>query len=559
MPDRTLIFTACYNERDNIGLLIDQIANVVPDADILVVDDNSPDGTWDVLEEKKRAYPQLTCVQRPRKLGIGSAHKYALFHAMREGYSTLLTMDADFSHDPRAIPALLAAHGPKAFVTGSRYCEGGRSDYSGYRDFVSRMGNFVAQRVLHVKLRELTTYFRVFDVDDLRRLPLRRISAGGYSYGVQLIYYLRKLGVDLREVPIHFIDRTRGASKIPRVQIVWSAIDLLKMGLKRLNPLRDLQPDHLTWDACANCGDRVLAMKHFGRRSVAQAEDPASAAGAYRCTSVAGGRSYPAVYTCLHCGLEQVPANAMPAGPRTLEERYEDVVDHEYLQNAAARERTFHQSFDRIARHLGPPGTMLEVGAYCGLFMQEAQRRGWQVDGVEPSRWAAAYAREVTKVNVLTGYLAENAARLRPRYDVVVSWDVLEHVRDPAAFVRECGRMLAPGGILCLSTLDIDTWFPRLMGKRWPWLMDMHLFYFDRRVVADLLGRNGFELIDVQPYTHFARAAYALKGLSGVLPRWLGAPVSGVAALLPANSMIPVSFGDIKLFVARALPGPRQP
>jgi len=115
--------------------------------------------------------------------------------------------------------------------------------------------------------------------------------------------------------------------------------------------------------------------------------------------------------------------------------------------------------------------------------------------------------------------------------------------------------MLAPGGVLCLSTLDIDTWFPKLMGSKWPWLMDMHLFYFDRRVVSDLLRRNGFELVDVRPYTHFARTGYALKGLSGVLPTFLGKPMSRIAALLPASAVIPVSFGDIKLFVARAAPG----
>ena len=99
MQGRTLIFTACYNERENIGLLIDQVASVVPGADILVVDDSSPDGIWEVLQEKKREHPQLICVQRPSKLGIGSAHKYALFYALREGYKTVVTMDADFSHD----------------------------------------------------------------------------------------------------------------------------------------------------------------------------------------------------------------------------------------------------------------------------------------------------------------------------------------------------------------------------------------------------------------------------------------------------------------------------
>jgi hypothetical protein len=109
------------------------------------------------------------------------------------------------------------------------------------------------------------------------------------------------------------------------------------MGAKRLNPLRDLQPDHFTGDPCANCGDRVLAMKHFGRQSASQPDDASSSAAAYRCTSVAGGRGYPAVYLCLHCGLAQVPASAVPSGSGSVE-RYEEVVDHEYLENAPARQ-----------------------------------------------------------------------------------------------------------------------------------------------------------------------------------------------------------------------------
>ena len=92
-----LIFTTCYNERENIGRLLDEIDRQLPHADILVVDDNSPDGTWDVIQERAANYPQLRSIKRPRKLGIGSAHKYAIFYALREGYRTLVTMDADFS------------------------------------------------------------------------------------------------------------------------------------------------------------------------------------------------------------------------------------------------------------------------------------------------------------------------------------------------------------------------------------------------------------------------------------------------------------------------------
>src|SRR5262249_47503224 len=154
--------------------------------------------------------------------------------------------------------------------------------YTGYRHIVSRVGNFAARLALNVTLKELTTYYRVFDVDSLRRLPLRCIQASGYSYGVQLIYYLRRAGVQLREVPIHFTDRTRGASKIPRMQIILSAVDLLKLASKRLLFFRDLEPDTFVQDRCLNCGDRVLAMKHRGSgfRNNRRSQD----AQAYKCT-----------------------------------------------------------------------------------------------------------------------------------------------------------------------------------------------------------------------------------------------------------------------------------
>jgi dolichol-phosphate mannosyltransferase len=540
-----LVFTACYNERDNIGLLLDRIVQELPKADILVVDDNSPDGTWDVILEKSKTYKQIIPVQRPRKLGIGSAHKYALLFAIREGYATLITMDSDFSHDPKYLPALLRAYGENTFVTGSRYCEGGSSDYKGYRKMVSRLGNIAARLALGVRLKELTTYFRAFDVNSLRRLPLRRVNADGYSYGVQLVYYLRKRGVDLREVPIHLVDRSRGASKIPRVQILLSAIDLAKLAAKRFNFARDLSSDNFVNDACVNCGDRVLAMKHFGSRA-----GPADQheAGAYRCTS-AGRRSYPPIYTCLRCGMRQVPGSLIPPN---LESLYSGVSDPDYLQNADVRERTFRRVFDRIESSLARErGRLLEVGAYCGLFMREAKRRGWQADGVEPSAWAANCAREIIGANVYTGFLKENHDKLQPTYDMVVSWDVLEHVREPLQFVRDCASYLDSGGVFCFSTLDVDTWFPHLAGRRWPWLMDMHLHYFDRHVIKDLLSRAGFDLIRVESYTHYARVAYAVRGVARLLPKWMEGPLNALAHIFPAKLMLPITFGDIKLYIAR--------
>jgi len=555
MPENTrehrseiLIFTACFNERDNIGPLIDQIVASVPGADILVVDDNSPDGTFEIVRQRAARYQNLYSQRRPRKLGIGSAHKYSILYAIREGYKTLVTLDADFSHDPKVIPKLLAAHGSNIFVTGSRYCEGGKSDYTGYRNIVSRLGNAVARAVLGVRIREITTYFRVFDTDNLRRLPLRRISASGYSFGVELIYYLRKLGVELREVPIHFTDRTHGRSKIPRMQILYSALDLVGLGLRRWYFLRDLEPDKLIRDPCGNCGDRVLAMKHAGYPPEREADVISPDVAAYQCTAV-GRRSYPPVYTCLNCGLEQIPGSLVP---NSLERLYEEVVDLAYLENNAAKEKTFRRCFSTIERFAGAKGgQLLEVGAYCGVFLREAGKRGWQTDGVEPSTWASRYARDVLGQNVYQGFLDTNRSNLREQYDVIVAWDVIEHVRQPREFVVECGTFLKKGGLLCFSTLDVDSWLPRLLGKRWPWLMDMHLYYFSCTSVADLLDRVGFDLIHATAYVHFARIRYAVIGLAGILPRVLQGPIRAFAGVIPRRLVLPIALGDIKLYVAR--------
>src|SRR5262249_11336842 len=130
----------------------------------------------------------------------------------------------------------------------------------------------------------------------------------------------------------------------------------------------------------------------------------------YQCTSV-GNRSYPPVYTCLACGLKQVPESLIP---QRLELFYKDVVDDKYLLNVDARMHTFQRAFDRIEPYLPRKQhpRMLEVGAYCGLFIKEAERRGWSAHGVEPSTWAARYARDVTGVCVYEGLLSENQGKL---------------------------------------------------------------------------------------------------------------------------------------------------
>jgi dolichol-phosphate mannosyltransferase len=232
--NKTLVFTATYNESDNIALLCTQILSSNPDCDMLVVDDNSPDGTGRILDELALNQPRLKVSHRPGKLGLGSAHEWAMEYAKNLHYESLVTMDADFSHDPKDIPRLLKALGDSDFVTGSRYMAGGSCNYAGYRRYVSKLANWGARRLLGIPLHEMTTSYRVFRVDFLRRVDLGAIKSNGYSFFMEIVFRLSCVGARMKEVPICFEDRRAGASKIPPFEIFNGLSHLLYLTCLRL-------------------------------------------------------------------------------------------------------------------------------------------------------------------------------------------------------------------------------------------------------------------------------------------------------------------------------------
>jgi len=179
---KTLIFTATYNEIQNIRLLLADIWISLPEADVLIVDDSSPDGTGKLLDEIAKSDSRLTVIHRPRKLGLGSAHYLAMIYSMREKYEFLVTMDADLSHDPKDIPRLIQSLRGSDFLIGSRYVSGGECDYVGYRKKLSQMANFATRLLMRINLHEFTTSFRVFKVESLRKVKFNWIGNFGYSF-----------------------------------------------------------------------------------------------------------------------------------------------------------------------------------------------------------------------------------------------------------------------------------------------------------------------------------------------------------------------------------------
>jgi 2-polyprenyl-3-methyl-5-hydroxy-6-metoxy-1,4-benzoquinol methylase len=544
LSGRTLVFSATYNEIGNVGQLLNDIWAIDPGADVLIVDDASPDGTGDLLREIAATEPRLKVIHRPGKLGLGTAHHLAMLFAIRGGYDVLVTMDADHSHDPACIPRLTERLSEADFVIGSRYMEGGSCDYSGYRRFVSVAANSAARLLLRLPLHEFTTSFRAFRVRRLSNVNFSKMHNEGYSFFMESVYRLDQAGLRVAEVPINFRDRFAGDSKIPRFEIFRGIFKLFHLATSKMLRRSMPPPSEPIVDRCVVCGSEYLSEMYPRQSGESQ---PAIGSSAFRCSSMTHALK-PRVAKCLQCGLAQVPVSEHPPG---LEDLYADVVDVDYLQNQRAKRSTFARAYSRIRPFLPKPGRMLEVGSYCGFFLEEARRQGWTVTGIEPSRWAAEYSTASTSFDVVHGSFERVAPSLADQqYDAIVSWDVLEHVSDPRGTLEGAFKLLRAGGILAVSTLDIDSGFARLMGRHWPWIMQMHLQYFSAKALTKMFEQAGFQMLRVEPYRHYASLRYIYRKLCALLPAAAGDPLVKIERLVP-DWVVPVTLGDIKLYVGR--------
>ena len=227
-----LVFTATYNEQENIEAWVRGVHAHRPGADILVVDDSSPDETGAILARLQGEIPQLRVHTREGKLGLSTAHIYALEVGLAEGYSRVVTMDADGSHQPAQIPQLIEASNSADFVIGTRY-HGGSHQAAPFRRVLSRGANTAARALLPMGLSEYTTSFRVFNPRALSSVTGATFHFGGYAFFIECLEVMHQDGLTLDESPIDFLDRAGGTSKIPRSQIFLSANALFHLNRQR--------------------------------------------------------------------------------------------------------------------------------------------------------------------------------------------------------------------------------------------------------------------------------------------------------------------------------------
>lgn len=223
-----------YNERENLPRLVGQLESLGLDLDVVVVDDNSPDGTGALADELACSRDHLHVLHRPGKLGLGTAHLDGFRYALSNGAQRILTMDADFSHHPRYVSDLLAASERYDIVIGSRYVSGGGTRHWPWtRVLLSWGANTVARLSLGLEAHDCTAGFRCYRRCVLESLDLGSIRSDGYSFLLELIYRCQLQGWRIGEVPIVFVDRQRGASKISRQEIYKAAYTVLRLRVER--------------------------------------------------------------------------------------------------------------------------------------------------------------------------------------------------------------------------------------------------------------------------------------------------------------------------------------
>ncbi|HRE46089.1 MAG TPA: polyprenol monophosphomannose synthase [Aggregatilineales bacterium] len=220
MPDapKTIIVVPTYNEKENLANLTEALLGLsIPNLTILIVDDNSPDGTGRIADELTAQTEHIQVMHRTGKKGLGTAYTEGFIWAINEGADYIVQMDADFSHDPKDVPRLLAGLAEADLVIGSRYTKGGKLDerWSFQRRLLSWWANRIwVDFILGTRIKDATAGFRAWRRNTLIGMNLATIRSNGYVFQVEMSYLARKLGYTIREIPIYFQDRRYGESKM---------------------------------------------------------------------------------------------------------------------------------------------------------------------------------------------------------------------------------------------------------------------------------------------------------------------------------------------------------
>ncbi len=233
---KTLVIIPTYNERENITNVLDAIMELgIENLDVLIIDDNSPDGTAQIVKAYQEKHPNVYLIERPGKMGLGTAYVQGFKFALERDYEYIMEMDADLSHDPQEIPNFLKAAQEADLVIGSRYLTGVNViNWPLRRLFLSVMASKYTKLITGMPIRDCTSGFKLFRRKVLESIPLDRIRSNGYSFQIEMNFKAWKRGFKIKEIPIIFYDRTVGSSKMNKKIMIEAALMVWKLKIASL-------------------------------------------------------------------------------------------------------------------------------------------------------------------------------------------------------------------------------------------------------------------------------------------------------------------------------------
>jgi len=232
MKSKILIFSATYNESKNISLFLKAIDDLSLNVDLLIIDDNSPDKTWQIIQDYSKNKKNIHLIIRNKKSGLDTAHKTAFEYSINNNYDFLITLDADLTHDPKKIPEFINELETNPFVIGSRFAKGGSLDAKGWRLALSYLGNKFFKIMFNIDCDEYTAAFRGYNLKKLNDFDLRNIKSKGYSFFMEAIYLINKKNIPIKEIPFYARQRYGGKSKIERIEILRTLINVFRLKFK---------------------------------------------------------------------------------------------------------------------------------------------------------------------------------------------------------------------------------------------------------------------------------------------------------------------------------------
>lgn len=252
---------------------------------------------------------------------------------------------------------------------------------------------------------------------------------------------------------------------------------------------------------------------------------------------------------CKRCGLKYLNPR-LP--PEKILEGYSAGSDENFISQASAREMTFERCLEALEKVRPGRGRILDVGTAGGSFLRAATKRGWEVAGCEPNRWLCDWARDHYGFSIHLGTLSDLPNSWKGSFDVVTFWDVLEHVSDPKATLRECLLFLKPGGILAVNYPDIGSWISRVMGRRWVFLLSVHLTYFTTDTLTQMLQAVGFTPLSWKPHFQQLELQYLFQRLHAYAPPLSRAGLGCVRFFRFGKVRIPYWLGQTLVLAKRS-------